>query len=149
MKNQELIVEVLKKERDVIKVTIECSKIDENVDNLKSYIEMYDTRIRIKDKGIYTYMEMSDIFFFESVDNRTFLYTKDEVKEITYRLYELEDLLPQKYFIRISKSQIVNISKIIGLYPQINRTILATLENNESLYISRSYVKELKKLLNI
>lgn len=73
----------------------------------------------------------SDVLYFDSVDNRTFLYTNDDVMEIKQKLYELEDILSDKDFVRISKSQIVNINQIRSLKPELNRTILVTLFNGE------------------
>lgn len=37
-------------------------------------------------------------FYFETIDNKTFLYTRDEVYEIRKRLYELENVLNRKGF---------------------------------------------------
>lgn len=91
----------------------------------------------------------SDVLYFESVDNRTFLYTTDDVMEINQRLYELENILSEKDFVRISKSQIVNINKIQSLKPELNRTILATICNNEQFNISRRYVKTICSVLSI
>lgn len=69
--------------------------------------------------------------------------------EVNQRLYELEHILSEKDFIRISKSQIVNINKIQSLRPELNRTILATMCNKEQLSISRKYVKAIRNLLSI
>lgn len=90
-----------------------------------------------------------EVLYFESVDNRTFLYTKDKVIEIKERLYKIEAELSDKDFIRISKSQIVNINKIKSLRPELNRTILATMCNGEHLCISRKYVRTIRSLLAI
>lgn len=69
--------------------------------------------------------------------------------EVNQRLYELEHILSEKDFIRISKSQIVNINKIQSLRPELNRTIVATMCNKEQLSISRKYVKAIRNLLSI
>lgn len=69
--------------------------------------------------------------------------------EVKLRLYELETFLSEKDFIRISKSQIVNINKIKALKPELNRTILATMCNGEQLYISRKYVKAIRNVLAV
>lgn len=83
------------------------------------------------------------------MDNHTFLYTEDDVLEVKQRLYELEVILSDKDFIRISKSQIVNINKIKTLKPELNRTILVTMCNGEQLYISRKYVQAIRNMLSI
>lgn len=90
-----------------------------------------------------------ETFYFEAVDSRTFLYTQDDVMEIRQRLYELEAILSNQDFIRISKSLIVNINKIRSLKPELNRTILATMCNGERLSISRKYVPAFRKLLSV
>lgn len=61
----------------------------------------------------------------------SFLYTQEDVLEIRQKLYELEDYLSQKDFIRISKSIIVNTNQIRSLRPELNRTILATMCNGK------------------
>ena len=43
----------------------------------------------------------------ESVDNKAFLYTKKMVYETRQRLYELEELLKEKHFLRVSKSMLL------------------------------------------
>ena len=132
-----------------LQVIIECQKLDEKVTRLKSHIELFDNKLQAKSGGETCFVHSADVLYFETVDNRMFLYTNDSVMEIRQRLYELEAYLPSEDFIRISKSQIVNVNKIKSLKPEINRTILATLCNGEQLYISRKYVKAFRELLNI
>ena len=57
-----------------------------------------------------------DIFYIEAVDKKTFLYCEHDVYESKQRLYELDELA-MKDFMRISKSVIVNMSKIKALVP--------------------------------
>lgn len=45
--------------------------------------------------------------YIESVDNRSFIYTSLTVYETRQRIYELEDSLKQKHFLRNSKSSLV------------------------------------------
>ncbi len=139
-------IEIIEHEKE-LQVVIQCRQIDEQVNRLKSHIEMFDNRLQAKQGGETCLVKVEDVLYFETVDNRMFLYTEDSVLEIKQRLYELELMLPHEDFIRISKSQIVNINKIRSLKPEINRTILATMCNGELLYISRKYVKAFKSLL--
>lgn len=138
------IIETLKEK---ISVIIQCKEIDNEVIRLKTYIERFDQKLHAKKDNQYYFINSSDVLYFESVDNHTFLYTQDDVMEIKQRLYELEEILSDKDFIRISKSIIVNINKIKSLKPEINRTILVTMCNGEFLHISRKYVQSVRKLL--
>lgn len=110
---------------------------------------MFDKKLYAKKDNEMFLINSSDVLYFDSVDNRTFLYTNDDVMEIKQKLYELEDILSDKDFVRISKSQIVNINQIRSLKPELNRTILVTLFNGERLYISRKYVKIIRNMLSI
>lgn len=132
-----------------LQVLIKCQQFDEHIRRLKSHIELFDNKLRAKTEGAYCFVDAGDVLYFESVDNRVFLYTEECVMEVQQKLYMLEECLPGEDFIRISKSQIVNINKIRALQPELNRTILATMCNGEQLVISRKYVKELRQLLSV
>lgn len=91
----------------------------------------------------------SDIFYIEAVDNKTFLYLKEHVYESKQKLYEMEEILAGYDFLRISKSVIVNLSKVRSLSPALSGRFEATLENGEKVIISRQYMGDLKKRLGI
>ena len=90
----------------------------------------------------------SDIFYFEAVDKKTFIYGEHDVYDSKLKLYELEQLAMTDFF-RISKSVIVNLSKIKSLVPSFSGRVEAVLTNKEKVIISRQYVSELKKVLGI
>lgn len=142
-------IHIIEHIKETLQVVIKCRQIDDEIMRLKYHIEMFDKKLQAKKDNEWCLVNSFDILYFESVDNRTFLYTKDDVMEVRQRLYELEMVLSDKDFIRISKSQIVNINKIRSLKPEINRTILVTMCNEEQLYISRKYVPAIRNMLSI
>lgn len=142
-------IQIMEHMEDTLKVLIQCRKADDEVLRLKTHIELFDNKFYAKKDDAYCFINASEVLYFEAVDNRTFLYTQEAVLEIRQRLYELEDTLSEKDFIRISKSVIVNINQIRSLKPELNRTILAILCNGEGLSISRKYVPAVRKLLSI
>lgn len=142
-------IQIVEHKEDSIQIIIKCRRIDHEIIRLKSHIELFNSKLSAKKDNKLYFINSSDVFYFESVDNRTFLYTADDVMEINQRLYELEDILSDKDFVRISKSQIININMIRSLKPELNRTILATMCNNEQLRISRKYVKTIRNILSI
>ena len=142
-------IQIMEQASGSLQVIIKCRQIDEDIIRLKSHIELFDRKLSAKKENELYFINLSDVLYFESVDNRIYLYTEKDVLEIKQRLYELEYLLSDKDFIRISKSQIVNIQKITSLKPELNRTILATMCNGEQLSISRKYVKTLRNLLSV
>ena len=142
-------IQIVENMKEILQVIIHCRQIDDEVMRLKCHIELFDQKLQAKKDNELHFINPFDVLYFESVDNRTFLYTVDDVLEVKQRLYELEVILSDKDFIRISKSQIVNINKIKSLKPELNRTILATMCNGEQLYISRKYVSAMRNMLSI
>ena len=100
-----------------------------------------------KDDQVYI-IKVSAVYYIESVDKKTFVYTKDVCYDCKYRLYELEVMLGG-YFMRCSKSMIINLKKVRNVKSQISGRIDATLLNDEVVVISRGYVKEVKRRLGI
>lgn len=142
-------IQIIENMKENLQIIIHCKLIDDEIMRLKCHIELFEKKLQAKKDNELHLINPLDVLYFESVDNRTFLYTEDDVLEVRQRLYELEVILSDKDFIRISKSQIVNINKIKSLKPELNRTILATMCNGEQLYISRKYVKAIRNMLSI
>jgi len=90
-------------------------------------------------------VDPKDIYYIETVDSKTFLYCEKDVYESKQKLYELEETLISGDFLRISKSVIVNLSKIKSLSPALSGRLEAVLQNSEVVIVSRQYVGELKK----
>jgi DNA-binding LytR/AlgR family response regulator len=93
-------------------------------------------------------VDPADILYIESVDNKTFLYCVGNVYESRQKLYELEEVLSND-FLRISKSVIVNLSKVKSLIPSMSGRLDAILSSGERVVISRQYVGNLKKNFGI
>lgn len=88
------------------------------------------------------------IYYIESIDKRTYVYTRDHCYETKYRLYELDELMSRN-FIRTAKAMIVNIRKIKSVKSELNGRMIAELLNGEQVVIARSYVKDLKERLGV
>ncbi|WP_167958020.1 LytTR family DNA-binding domain-containing protein [Anaerosporobacter faecicola] len=135
------------KEKKDEKVTIECVELTEDVREILVFIQSKGHEITGMLDGTYTQLLLSDIFYFEALDEHVFAYTKDQVYEIRSRLYEVEERYQDIYFLRISKSIVVNLRKIQTITPALNARFTAHLKNGEQLIVSRQYVKQLKKTL--
>ena len=91
---------------------------------------------------------VSDIFYIESVDNRTFIYTSNDTYAASMKLYEFEDLLKMRSFLRISKSTVLNIMKVESVKPALNGRFLCRLKNGEEVIISRKYVSDFREYIS-
>ena len=63
------------------------------------------------------------------------------------RIYELEEMLNKKSFVRVQKGMIVNLMKINSIKPGLSGRYVASLKNGEEVIISRNYVPDLKEAL--
>jgi DNA-binding LytR/AlgR family response regulator len=142
-------IEIEKDEINELTVRIICKEIDENVKTLKNYISLYENNILVKRKDEFVRIGINDVYYIESVDGRSFLYSEKEVYEIDYRLFELEEQLNKKDFYRSSKSQIININHMKSIKPELNRTLTVTMKNNEKLSISRRCSIGFKRMIGI
>ena len=91
---------------------------------------------------------LNDIFYIETVDRKTFAYTKDMCVEIKETLRDILEEYSNIGFARISKSTVVNIYKIKKLRGDINMRVIIFLKNDEKLIMNRSYKNEFYERLN-
>lgn len=90
-----------------------------------------------------------EVYYFESVDDKVFIYTEDKVLNCALRLYEIEERFKNTSFLRANKSTIINLAKVRKLNPILNGKIEVELENGEKQIISRQYAPALKEKLGL
>lgn len=93
-------------------------------------------------------LALTDIFYIETVDRKTYAYTKDACVEIKETLRDILEEYSGIGFARISKSTIVNIYKIKKLQGDLNMRVIIFLKNDEKLIMNRSYKNEFYERLN-
>lgn len=94
-------------------------------------------------------LSVSEIFYIESVDLKTFVYTEQAVYQTKLKLYEVEDILNKDEFLRVNRQTIVNIKKIESFSPAGNGRFQTTLINGENIIISRQNVSALKEAFGL
>ena len=92
-------------------------------------------------------LPLTDMYYFETVDRKTFGYTKDSCVELKETLQGIIDEYENVGFVRISKSSIVNLYKIKRLQGDLNMRTLIHLKNDECLVMNRGYRAEFYKVL--
>lgn len=130
-------------------IILRCARLDGRLLELIHALKAGTDKISAYSGTDIVVLELKDIFYFEAVDNKVFAYCEKEVFEVRKKLYELETELAGSDFIRISKSVIVDLSKITKLSPFFSGRLEAKLKNGEKIIISRQYVPDLKKKLGI
>lgn len=126
---------------------IRCHEISDEVREIVAFVKSRQGQLTgTADDRMYE-IAVSDIFYIESVDNKTFIYCKNREYETKQKLYELEEILREKHFLRVSKSVLLNLMKVSSIKPALNSRFTAVLFSGEQVVISRKYVPELKKAL--
>lgn len=130
-------------------IIIKCRQVDEQMLKMVHALKMGREKvIGVKDGRIMQVLP-GEIYYFEAVDNRVFLYLEKEVYETRYKLYELERRFGGTDFFRASKSTILNLSKVKSFAPVLGGRFEANMKNGEKLVVSRQYVPILKEKLGL
>ena len=128
-------------------VEIRCHELTEEVREIVAFVKTRQGQLTGTQEGKQFEIAVTDLLYVEAVDNKVFLYTQKQVYETRQKLYELEELLREKYFLRVSKSLLLNLMKIQSLKPAMNGRMLAVLKGGEEIIITRKYVADLKKAI--
>lgn len=128
-------------------VLLRCAAVDESIAAIVANLRMHDRRLNGTVQGETCAVPAGEILYIESIDGRCFAYSATTVLEMPLRLIELEERLADAHFVRIAKNCLVNLCRIAGLKPYVGGRLLARLDNNEEIVISRKYASAIKKLL--
>lgn len=142
---------IIKLEEDLskkeIEVLIRYETMNKEVERITTILQSVDTQIKCKLDDSDIFVNASDVYFFESVDKRTFVYCEQSVYRTEYRLYQLAKDLGHLGFVQINKACILNINVLASVKPLLNSRMEATLKNGERLYITRKYLDNIKQTL--
>lgn len=141
-------IEKINRDQDE-QILIRCHEIDEKILSYVKNIEQQEEDLIGYEGDTIHRLKFADVYYFEAIDNKVFIYCKDKFYESKQKLYELEELCGVKKFFRASKSFIINISKIDYIKPSLSGRFNATLDNGETIVVSRQYVPFLKNKLGL
>ncbi|MBC3938870.1 LytTR family transcriptional regulator [Anaerotruncus massiliensis (ex Liu et al. 2021)] len=130
-------------------IVIRCREMDERIVRMIAALRAAEQKLAGVRDGRTFVVDPAEVYYAESVDKRTFLYTADAVYESPLRLYEMEERFGAGDFFRASKSAVVNLARVKSLSPMLGGKIEVLLENNERLMVSRQYVPGLRQKLGI
>ncbi|WP_322199017.1 LytTR family DNA-binding domain-containing protein [Acutalibacter intestini] len=134
-------------------VVIRCKQADapvlEMIAALRSFDQNFDQKLTGLREGQTFLLDFHQVLYIDTADGRTFLYTKEQVYETSLRLYELEERLSGRQFLRASKSTLVNFNAIRSLRPDLGGRLRLTMRGGEALYVSRQYAPAFRKRLGL
>lgn len=102
----------------------------------------------IKDEKV-ELIEQDDLIRVYANSGKVFAVTDKGEYTLRLRLYEMEEILDGKRFVRISNSEIINLKKVENFDLNFTGTICVRLTNGTITYVSRRYVSKIKSILGV
>ena len=130
-------------------IVITCRQLTPEIERVLATLRILNQQLMVSKCEESIILDVSAILYIESVDRKTFVYTKDSVYESKLKLYEIEARLCESGFIRANKSCLIQIRQIKSLRSDLDRRIRVTFESGEQILVSRQYADELKKRLGV
>lgn len=130
-------------------VIIRCPRLDAQASRLVELLRLSDARLTGERDGETCILDEAEVLYIDTVDRCTFLYTAGGVYETRLHLYELEDQLSGRDFIRVSKSAIVNFAQVRSLRPDFGGRLRLTMSSGEVMVVSRRYAPAIKEKLGL
>lgn len=127
-------------------IIIKAPKHSTKIDQLMTMIQQFFNTLSIQKGSKTLQLNILEIVYIESIERKTFFYTKDKIYEDARPLYELEKLLESYQFVRINKQTILNPRFIQSVKALLNSRYEITLETDEKLIVTRHYREAFKKL---
>jgi len=94
-------------------------------------------------------LKINSIAIIEAVQGKTVLYTDSKTYESTETLLYWEDKTAHHAFMRVHRSYIINLDKIMEIEPWFNTTYQVTMMSGQKVPVSRSYIKVFRKKLGL
>ena len=134
-----------------IEILINAPERNEEVQRLENNLLSITSKkieqiIGAQDNDIFI-INIQDIEMFYSEEKNNYCKTKDGVYRIKEKMYFLEETLPQRDFVRISNSAIINIKFVKCFNTSIVGRILVKFKDGSEEYVSRRRTSEIMKFL--
>ncbi len=135
---------------DEIEVIINASNnseyLNKIIQSIQSISDNIDTIVGSKDNSL-SILNIQDIICFYSREQNNYCKTKNGEFRIKKKLYELEESLPQKSFIRISNSCIANVEHIESFDLSKIGNIIIKFVDGSIEYVSKRKISSIMKFL--
>lgn len=131
-------------------IVIHCRRLDERILKMQDVLTentAANHSVLLRKEDTEYYMPLDEIIFFETESKEVRAHTRNDMFETEYKLYELEELLPG-FFMRISKSTIVNVNHIYSITRNLTASSRVEFEGcHKQIYVSRHYYRALVERL--
>ena len=131
-------------------ITINAPELTKEIQNLIQYAshinEMQNQIMASENNKIY-FIDLERVICFFSKDKYNYVRVKEGTYKIKQKLYELENSLRKKDFIRISNSCLIHINQVECFDTSVLGTILVRLKDGTQETVSKRRVAQIMRLL--
>lgn len=131
-------------------LVIHTNKVTDEIQNLVRRLSQDAPQVLVGFRGEEAViLAQEDILRVFAEVGKVFAETVEGRFSLRLRLYEMEERLDGKRFVRISNSEIVNLHWIRGFDLSFAGTICVRMKNDAVTYVSRRYVAKIKQVLGL
>jgi len=132
------------------KVTIVTHEVTDEINELVRKISESTPSVFVgfRDDNAFV-LDLEKVIRFYTAEQKVYAVTGEEDYTVRLRLYELEERLPSKRFVRISNSEIINLKQIEGFDLSFTGTICVKFRDRSTSFVSRRYVPKVKKVFGL
>ncbi len=121
----------------------------EKISTNSHHILDVQSQVLLRDGDTCHWVCLSDIRYFDSYGNHTYVIW-NEKKTLIYRsLSKIEERIPAPIFFRVNRQQIVNIGHVSSVEPWINGGYRLELKNGEHIEVSRRHTSRFKEMFSL
>ncbi len=91
----------------------------------------------------------SEVIFIEAFGKDIEIHTKSGIYYAQDRMYQLEELLDRKVFLRVSKSVIISRKHVRKIRPSLSMKYILTMSDGTLVDVTRSYYSDFRRFFNI
>lgn len=132
-------------------ILIRCPQVNEEIQRLLDFLKQKKVPAFLigHNKGAQHILKPEEIHYFQAARNSVEAFSADGCFQMKEKLYELEEMLADNQFVRISKSVIANLNELKRFEPSFSGTLCVYFTSGEKAYVSRNYVRSIKEALQM
>ena len=127
-------------------VIVEYPEMDRTAERIIQKVKHMDIYFVGKSDDKSTKIDISDVYYFENVERKIFLYTKKEVFRMDGTMNDIEEMMANTELVRVSRTCILNTEHLKEIKQIKNSHLEAIMDNDEKIIVSRKYLQDIKNI---
>ncbi len=131
----------------IIKTDRQSGLVDMIIEAIENCLDETGSQIAVSKGNKVALLNKSEIVRVYTENRKLTVCTQADTYESRLSLTELEEILGEDAFIRISRFEIINLNKVTGFDMTVAGTIKVVFEDGTETWVARRYVKDIREKL--